>query len=130
MLLLALLLVLLCSGIYKRFDFNESYFTIHSFFAPIIADAIILYMHKVSKTFNRHLNLKCEFSMITMDRLYVITFAALHRSLTLSSLLLSLATTAAVTPWMLLVTMVNYHYHGMVAVSYMPLEWQILKLVI
>ena len=44
-----MLLVLLCYGIYKRFDFTESYFTIHSFFTPKIADATILYAHKVLK---------------------------------------------------------------------------------
>ena len=42
--LIALLLTLLCSGIYERFDFNELYF---AFFAPKIADTIILYSHKV-----------------------------------------------------------------------------------
>ena len=61
-LLLALLLALLC--IYKRFDFTQSYFTIHSFFAPKIADTIILYVRKVLITFNRHLNCKREFTMI------------------------------------------------------------------
>ena len=38
--LIVLLLMLLCCGIYKSFDFTESYFTIHSFFAPKIADMI------------------------------------------------------------------------------------------
>ena len=38
--LIVLLLALLCSGIYECFDFNESYFP---FFAPKIADTIILY---------------------------------------------------------------------------------------
>ena len=37
-------------------DFNESYFTLHLFIAPKIADVIILYVHKVLKTFNHHLN--------------------------------------------------------------------------
>ena len=66
--MIALLLTLLCCGIYKHFDFNESYFTIQLFFAPKIADAIILYMLqgiKNIKTFNHHLNHKCEFTMIT-----------------------------------------------------------------
>ena len=60
--LIALLLTLLCSGIYERFGFNESYFP---FFVPEIADAIILYARKVLKTFNRHLNHNREFTMIT-----------------------------------------------------------------
>ena len=47
--LIVLLLTLLCSGIYWRFDFNEPYFP---FFAPEIADAIILYSRKVLKTFS------------------------------------------------------------------------------
>ena len=64
--LIALLLVLLCSEIYKRFDFNEFYFP---FFAPKITDAIILYARKVLKTFNRHLNHNCEFTMITGNTL-------------------------------------------------------------
>ena len=59
--LIALLLTL-CSGIYERFGFNESYFP---FFVPEIADAIILYARKVLKTFNRHLNHNREFTMIT-----------------------------------------------------------------
>ena len=50
--LIALLLALLCSAIYERFDFNESYFP---FFVPKIADAIILYACKVL-TFNCHLH--------------------------------------------------------------------------
>ena len=60
--LIALLLTLLCSGIYEHFGFNESYFP---FFVPEIADAIILYARKVLKTFNRHLNHNREFTMIT-----------------------------------------------------------------
>ena len=68
--LIVLLLTLLCSGIYKCFDFNESYF---SFFVPKIADAIILYARKVLKTFNCHLNHNREFTMI----LYAIIFDAL-----------------------------------------------------
>ena len=67
--LIVLLLALLCDGIYKRFDFNESYFTIHSFFVPEIADAFILYVHKVLKTFNHHLNHKLEVTMITKKTL-------------------------------------------------------------
>ena len=63
--LIALLLALLCCGIYKRFDFTESYFTIHSFFVPKIADATILHACKLLKTFNCHLNRKREFTMIT-----------------------------------------------------------------
>ena len=63
--LIVLLLTLLCCGIYKCFDFNESYLTIHSFFGPKIVDAIIHYAHKVLKTFNRHLNHNHEFTMIT-----------------------------------------------------------------
>ena len=49
---------------YKRFNFNESYFTIHPFFALKIADAIILYAYEVLKIFNRHLNHKHEFAII------------------------------------------------------------------
>ena len=64
--LIALLLALLCSGIYERLDFNESYFP---FFAPKIADAIILCARKVLKTFNRHLNHNREFTMITRNTL-------------------------------------------------------------
>ena len=64
------LIVLLCCGIYKRFDITESYFTIHSFFAPKIADTIFLYAHKVLKAFNRHLNCKREFTMITRKTLH------------------------------------------------------------
>ena len=59
------LIALLCCGIYKRFDFTESYFTIHSYFAAKIADMIILHAYKVLKTFNHHLNRKREFTMIT-----------------------------------------------------------------
>ena len=51
-----------CSGIYEHFDLNEPYFP---FFAPKIADTIILYSRKVLKTFNRHLNHNHEFTMIT-----------------------------------------------------------------
>ena len=64
------LIALLCCGIYKRFDFNESYFTFHSFFVPKIADVIILYAHKVLKTFNHHLNHKCEFTITTGKTLH------------------------------------------------------------
>ena len=63
--LIALLLALLCCGIYKCFDFNETYFTIHSFFAPKTADTIIFYVCKVLKTFNCRLNHNREFTMIT-----------------------------------------------------------------
>ena len=63
--LIALLLALLCSRIYKRFDFTESYFTIHSFFTPKNSDTIISYARKVLKIFNCHLNCKREFTMIT-----------------------------------------------------------------
>ena len=63
--LIALLLMLLCSGIYECFDF-----TFHSFFAPKIANAIILYARKVLKTFNRHLNHNREFTMITRKTLH------------------------------------------------------------
>ena len=54
-----------CSGIYERFDFNDPYLP---FFAPKIADAIILYSRKVL-TFNRHLNRNREFTMITGNTL-------------------------------------------------------------
>ena len=43
--------------------------TFHSFFATKIADAIILYVQKVLKTFNRHVNHNCEFTMITGNTL-------------------------------------------------------------
>ena len=49
---------------YERFNFNESYFTIHPFFARKIADAIIFYAREVLKIFNRHLNHKHEFTII------------------------------------------------------------------
>ena len=64
--LIVLLLTLLCCGIYRRFNFTESYFTIHSLFAPKIADTIILYARKVLKTFNHHLNRKREFTGKTL----------------------------------------------------------------
>ena len=64
--LIVLLLTLLCSGIYERFDFNEPYFP---FFVPKIADTIILYSRKVLKTFNCHLNHNREFTMITGNTL-------------------------------------------------------------
>ena len=54
---------------YERFNFNESYFTIHPFFALKIADAIILYAREVLKIFNRHLNHKREFTIITRKTL-------------------------------------------------------------
>ena len=73
------LIALLCCGIYKYYDFNESYFTIHSFFAHTIADAIILYVCKVLKTFNHHLNRKHEFIMIARKTLLIV-FDALYRS--------------------------------------------------
>ena len=44
---IVLLLALLCCRI--LLDFNVSYFTIHSFFPPKIADVIILYARKVLK---------------------------------------------------------------------------------
>ena len=50
---------------YECFNSDESYFTIHPFFALKIADAIILYMREVLKIFNRHLNHKREFTIIT-----------------------------------------------------------------
>ena len=65
--LIALLITLLCSVIYECFDFNEPYFP---FFAPKIADAIILYSCKVLKTFNRHLYHNREFTMITGKTLH------------------------------------------------------------
>ena len=80
--LIVLLLMLLCCRIYKRFDFTESYCTIHSFFAPKIADATILYARKVLITFNRHLNCKREFTMITGKTLRD-HFDAVYGSLTL-----------------------------------------------
>ena len=43
----------------------ESYLAIHSFFALKIADTTILYARRVLKTFNRYLNRKREFTMIT-----------------------------------------------------------------
>ena len=69
--------------------FNESYFTIHPFFALKIADAIILYACKVLKIFNRHLNHKHEFTVIT-GKLYVIIFDTLYGSSILSSPLFTL----------------------------------------
>ena len=48
---------------YERFNFNKS--SIHPFFALKITDAIILYAHEVLKIFNRHLNHKHEFTIIT-----------------------------------------------------------------
>ena len=48
------------------------FFTIHSFhsfFAPKIPDAFILHASKVLKRFNRHLNHKCELTMITRKTL-------------------------------------------------------------
>ena len=50
---------------YERLNFNESYFTIHPFFALIIADAIILYKCEVLKIFNCYLDHKREFTVIT-----------------------------------------------------------------
>ena len=51
--------------LYKCFNFNESYFTIHPFFALKIADVIILYAREVLKVSDRHLNHKREFTIIT-----------------------------------------------------------------
>ena len=75
---------------YERFNFNESYFTIHPFFTLKIADAIILYAREVLKIFNRHLNHKREFTVIA-ERLYAIIFDILYGSLILSSPLFTLA---------------------------------------
>ena len=87
--LIMLLFALFCCGIYKRFDFNESYFTIHSFFAPKVADGIILYAHKVLKTFNRHLNCKCEFTMITGKTLCNHFWCGIQKFATLFSIIYS-----------------------------------------
>ena len=55
---------------HERFNFNESYFTIYPFFALKIADTIILYAREVLKIFNRHLNHKREFTIITRKTLH------------------------------------------------------------
>ena len=54
---------------YEHCNFNESYFTIHPFFALKIADVIIVYVREVLKIFNRHLNHKSEFAIITRKTL-------------------------------------------------------------
>ena len=54
-----------CTVVLWNLQADKSYLTIHSFFATKIADTIILYARKMLKTFNHHLNHKCEFTMIT-----------------------------------------------------------------
>ena len=71
---------------YKHFDFTESYFTIHSL---ILCTIKFLYACKVLKTFNRHLNLKREFTMIT-EKTWRDHFDVVYGSSILSSLLFTL----------------------------------------
>ena len=64
-------------------------FTIHSFFAPKIADAIVLYARKVLKRFNHHLNCKREFTMITGKTLHDHFWCSIWKFVTLFSIIYS-----------------------------------------